>query len=233
MDSNKISKQQLLGVYKSQGISVERGFRFLKDPMFYTESLYLKLPKRIMALIMVMGLSLLVYSLAEKKLRGILANRELTVKDQKKRPTSRPTIRWFFKKAFCNVRYNIDYSYILSCKIFPLDIKVYFDYSITMELSKLAKAFKALSNEQRLKLFSLIYSWSKKEAEDKKEEGNCCKIQKAFTKACGHLNICRSTVSHHFKELQNAELISCSRSGQSQMCTVNTKTLKLLKDFLV
>jgi transposase len=75
-----------------------------------------------MALIMVMGLSLLVYSLAEKKLRGVLANRELTVKDQKKRPTSRPTIRRVFKKALCNARYNIDYSYILSCKIFPLDI---------------------------------------------------------------------------------------------------------------
>ncbi len=98
MDIDKISKQQLLDVYKSQGVSVERGFRFLKDPMFYAESLYLKLPKRIMALIMVMGLSLLVYSLAEKKLREVLSTKELTVKDQKKRPTSRPTIRWVFQK---------------------------------------------------------------------------------------------------------------------------------------
>jgi transposase len=98
MNKDKLSKQQLLDVYKSQGVSVERGFRFLKDPMFYAESLYLKLPKRIMALIMVMGLSLLVYSLAEKKLRGVLARNELTVKDQKRRPTSRPTIRWVFQK---------------------------------------------------------------------------------------------------------------------------------------
>jgi transposase len=64
MDSEKISSGQLLSVYKKQGTSVERGFRFLKDPIFFAESLYLKLPKRIMALIMVMGLSLLIYSLA-------------------------------------------------------------------------------------------------------------------------------------------------------------------------
>jgi transposase len=39
---------------------------FVKDPMFYAESLYLKLPKRIMALIMVMTLSLLMYALAKR-----------------------------------------------------------------------------------------------------------------------------------------------------------------------
>ncbi len=32
---SEISKHQLLDVYKGQGISVEHGFRFLKDPMFY------------------------------------------------------------------------------------------------------------------------------------------------------------------------------------------------------
>ena len=52
----------MLEVYKDQGVSVERGFRFLKDPMFYAESLYLKSLKRIMALLMVMTLSLLLYT---------------------------------------------------------------------------------------------------------------------------------------------------------------------------
>ena len=51
-----------------------------------------------MALIMVMGLSLLIYSLAEKELRKVLATNELTIKDQKKRPTKSPTIRWVFQK---------------------------------------------------------------------------------------------------------------------------------------
>lgn len=102
-----------------------------------------------------------------------------------------------------------------------------------MELSKLSKVFKALSSEQRLKLFSLIYSWYKKEAQENNDKNGCCKIEKAFTKACEHLNICKSTVSHHFKELQNAELILCTRSGQSQLCTVNLETIKLVKDFLI
>jgi transposase len=60
MDMEKISSDQLLSVYKKQGTSVERGFRFLKDPIFFAESLYGKLPKRIRALKMVMGLSLLI-----------------------------------------------------------------------------------------------------------------------------------------------------------------------------
>jgi transposase len=66
--------------------------------MFYAESLYLKLPKRIMALIMVMTLSLLVYSLAERKLRKVMASEGLTIGDQKRRPTKSPTIRWVFQK---------------------------------------------------------------------------------------------------------------------------------------
>jgi len=98
MDGHLISPAQLLEVYKAQNVSVERGFRFLKDPMFYAESLYLKLPQRIMALIMVMALSLLVYSLAEKKLRKALADEDVTIGDQKRRPTQKPTIRWVFQK---------------------------------------------------------------------------------------------------------------------------------------
>jgi transposase len=97
LDRTSITAEQLLSVYKAQGVSVERGFRFLKDPLFYAESLYLKSPKRIMALIMVMGLSLLVYSLAERKLRQVMAESKLSVPDQKGKPTSRPTLRWVFQ----------------------------------------------------------------------------------------------------------------------------------------
>ena len=98
LDTGRITSRQLLEVYKAQNVSVERGFRFLKDPMFYAESLYLKLPKRIMALIMVMTLSLLVYSLAERKLRKALGAQDRTIGDQKRRPTKSPTIRWVFQK---------------------------------------------------------------------------------------------------------------------------------------
>ena len=56
-------------------MSVERGFRFLKDPLFLANSLYLEKPQRIMALLMVMALSLLVYALAERWVRQELKNR--------------------------------------------------------------------------------------------------------------------------------------------------------------
>lgn len=96
MDTDVLSEEQLLEVYKDQGVSVERGFRFLKDPVFYAESLYLKKPERIMALIMVMTLSLLMYSLAERKIRASLAEKNIWIWDQKNKPTYKPTIRWIF-----------------------------------------------------------------------------------------------------------------------------------------
>ena len=84
-DPEKLSGGQLLEVYKSQGTSVERGFRFLKGP------------KRIMALLMVMGLSLLVYALSEKKLRSALKEHGETIKNQKGKHYDNPTIRWVFQ----------------------------------------------------------------------------------------------------------------------------------------
>jgi transposase len=94
MDKAVLSDEQLLSVYKDQSVSVERGFRFLKDPMFYAESLYLNKPERIMALTMVMTLSLLVYSLAEMKVRQTLKEKDEYIWDQKNKLTQRPTIRW-------------------------------------------------------------------------------------------------------------------------------------------
>lgn len=96
LDETVLSDSQLLEVYKDQGVTVERGFRFLKDPLFYAESLYLKKPERIMALLMVMTLSLLMYSLAEMRIREALAQSGRHIWDQKNRPTSRPTVRWIF-----------------------------------------------------------------------------------------------------------------------------------------
>jgi transposase len=72
---------------------VERGFRFLKDPMFFTSSVFLKTPKRMAALAMVMGLILLVYSLGEREVRLELAHRVGSIPDQK----GKPTLRWVFQ----------------------------------------------------------------------------------------------------------------------------------------
>lgn len=93
LDEETLPHTQLLNVYKQQGSAVERGFRFLKDPLFFADSLFLKSPARIMAMIMIMGLALLVYALAERQIRRQLAAQNETIPDQTGKPTQRPTMR--------------------------------------------------------------------------------------------------------------------------------------------
>lgn len=97
LDSEALPVDKILDSYKAQAVSVERGFRFLKDPLFFADSLFLKKPQRIMALLMVMGLSLLIYALAEHRLRQQLAKHEEHIPDQKGQPTQRPTMRRVFQ----------------------------------------------------------------------------------------------------------------------------------------
>jgi hypothetical protein len=77
--------------------TIERGFAFLKDPLFLTSSVFVKKPTRIMAIALLMVLCLLVYKLAEVRVRQRLAATDLTVPDQGRKPTARPTMRWPFQ----------------------------------------------------------------------------------------------------------------------------------------
>ena len=95
LDTALLDDATLLSAYKAQNVSVERGFRFLKDPLFFASSLFLKKPKRIMALLMVMGLSLLVYALTEHSLRAEMVKRGATIANQVGKPAQRYGV--FFK----------------------------------------------------------------------------------------------------------------------------------------
>ncbi len=94
--STALSQQALIDTYKDQG-SVERGFRFLKDPLFLASSVFVKKPERIMALSFIMVLCLLVYRLAEFGVRSRLTQTEQSIPDHVHKPTARPTRRWFFQ----------------------------------------------------------------------------------------------------------------------------------------
>lgn len=96
LDTTVLSDQDLVTTYKEQG-GVERGFRFLKDPLFLASSVFVKKPERIMALSFIMVLCLLIYRLAEFQLRSRLAETQQTIPDQVHKPTARPTIRWVFQ----------------------------------------------------------------------------------------------------------------------------------------
>lgn len=93
----RLPAEAMLSQYKSQSFSVERGFRFLKDPLFFADSLFLKNPGRIMALTMIMTLALLVYALAERKLRTQLQETGQSIPNQTGKATQTPTMRWVFQ----------------------------------------------------------------------------------------------------------------------------------------
>ena len=65
-------------------------------------------------------------------------------------------------------------------------------------------------------------------------EKSCCPVtkslEKAFSKVCDCMNLSKSTISHHFKELQNAGLITCEREGQTFRCRVNKEVVDSIKE---
>ncbi len=95
------------------------------------------------------------------------------------------------------------------------------------KLERYAEIFKALSNQNRLKIF-----WSL---------ATCCKpgtvgvIESENTACVGDigkdLDIVPSTVSHHIKELRRAGLIKTNRRGQHIECWVDPGILKELMAF--
>jgi transposase len=91
-----LTDAEVVAGYKGQS-AVERGFRFLKDPVFFVSSLFVKKPSRIQGLLTVMTLALLVYTVAQRRMRHQLARQHDTLPNQIGQPTSRPTLRWLFQ----------------------------------------------------------------------------------------------------------------------------------------
>ncbi len=77
--------------YKEQQ-APERGFAFLKDPLFFADSVFLKTPQRIETMTMLMGLCLLVYSLGQRQIRSALQTAKTGIKNQLGKLTHKPTL---------------------------------------------------------------------------------------------------------------------------------------------
>lgn len=88
---------------------------------------------------------------------------------------------------------------------------------------QLAKAFKALSNPNRLQIYVEIMQ---RRQMDSKDVDGC-----ALTDFINSLNVGAPTVSHHIKELVNADLISVQRQGKFITCYLNEVVCEQLKDF--
>ncbi len=101
LDTQEVSARQILSEYKAQQ-SNERGFRFIKEPLFFTSSVFVKNPERVEAIGMIMGLCLLVYTLGQRKLRQHLEATNEGVRNQVKKLTNKRHCAGYFR---CFKRY--------------------------------------------------------------------------------------------------------------------------------
>ena len=93
-----------------------------------------------------------------------------------------------------------------------------------MDIKQAAKIFKALSNPNRLELFFKIA-----EMHESSFKTDCeCFV----TDIISCLNIGAPTISHHIKELVNADLISTEKKGKFLMCRVNEELLEEVSQLL-
>ena len=115
-----LDAEKMLEYYKNQS-KVEKGFRFIKDKSFRVSEVYLKKPQRIEALSMIMVLTLMIYSVAEWKLREKLKETGETIPNQLKKQTQKPTLKWVFMlmREITEVKIEVDSKVIV--KIVNID----------------------------------------------------------------------------------------------------------------
>jgi transposase len=92
MFDNPLEVEEQISAYKQQS-KVERGFRFMKDGLFFASGVFLKKEERIMSVSMLLGVALLIYNLCELKLREAMKSANAMFHDGYAKDTSNPTIR--------------------------------------------------------------------------------------------------------------------------------------------
>lgn len=94
-----------------------------------------------------------------------------------------------------------------------------------MDTKRLAKVFKALSHPNRLELYLKIA----KAHEASFETGCECFV----TDIIDSLKIGAPTISHHIKELVNADLISTEKKGKYLICKINEELVEEVSQLLL
>ncbi|HHJ36324.1 MAG TPA: transcriptional regulator [Gammaproteobacteria bacterium] len=92
----------------------------------------------------------------------------------------------------------------------------------TIEAGQLVNIFKALANDHRLKIYTILTRCC--------TSGTLCTSDEASRYCVGdldsQLDIAPSTLSHHLKELHRAGLIHMKRDGKQVFCSVNTEIMQ-------
>ena len=92
-----------------------------------------------------------------------------------------------------------------------------------MDTKKITKIMKALSNPNRFEIFMEILKSNQSSYEEEE-----CFVYDIMER----LNIGAPTISHHLKELSNADLITTERRGKQIIAKINEKTLMELGSIL-
>ncbi|MBI2836810.1 MAG: helix-turn-helix transcriptional regulator [Acidobacteria bacterium] len=99
--------------------------------------------------------------------------------------------------------------------------------SNTTDTERLAEMFKALSNPNRMRIFSIM----SREC----GPGSCRLAGRDVQRCVGDLGkgmgIAPSTVSHHVKELKRAGLIRVERRGKTILCSIDPGAVRSLAAF--
>ena len=85
----------MLTINKGQS-GTESGFKFIKNNAFEVDSIFLKTPARIDALMMVMTLCLMVYGVSQYELHQSLADSGQTLPNQIRKATVKPSLKWIY-----------------------------------------------------------------------------------------------------------------------------------------
>lgn len=86
-----------------------------------------------------------------------------------------------------------------------------------------SKCFKALAHKNRLEIFEYL----RKQEQHCSPTGEGCNVGDIAQQ----FDLALSTVSHHLKEMHEAELINCMQRGQFVCCTINHQTVAELQAF--
>jgi len=117
LDEKLLPVADMLSEYKNQN-KTEASFRFIKGNAFEVSSVFLKKERRIQALMMVMTLCLMVYSLAEFLLRNALSEHQATIPNQLKKPTKQPTMAYVCRLFHGIQVWSIDWAgYVQKCVV--------------------------------------------------------------------------------------------------------------------
>lgn len=93
-----------------------------------------------------------------------------------------------------------------------------------LDVKRLARVFKALSNPNRLQLFVNLLEESRLDLA--RGRTHDCFLARLL----GDLDIGAPTVSHHVKELADAGLIDTERDGKQLVCSVRPDVMRELRE---